>query len=356
MNTNIFQTQIFIVLWLSMFFSSCTGQVNTDVNIEKGAINKSSKIPRPQGLNKEADIGFGIQDRKGNIWFGSYGEGVFKFDGVSFFHYTMKEGLNSNTTYSIVEDKQGYIWVGTNKGLNRFDGKRFENITILLSNTNPLLSNLTLSNSPAENKVWSLLVDTRGTIWIGTDDGVYCYDGTKFTRFLNKQNLINKDKLHLKGIFSMIETKDGKIWFTACQSEGVSMFDGKTLSNIIPYKDVGRTDRVIEDKKGTLWFACVFKGVGRYDGNTYSKNVFNEKAVNGPSNIIEDAKGNIWFDTQEGLSYYNGDTLKTFNELDSYPNRKLIPVFLDKSGHLWLSSKSMGLYQYNEEKFISYSE
>lgn len=356
MNRNIFQTQIFILLLLSLFFTSCNGQIKTETHLEKETKIKGLKIPKPQGLNKDADIGFGTQDKEGNIWFGSYGEGVFKYDGKFFTQYTTSEGLNSNTTYSIVEDKAGNIWVGTNKGLNRFDGKYFENISVVLSSTNSLLPNFNNNNSPTENKFWSMMVDTKGIVWFGTDDGVYCFNGTKFTRFLDSHNLLNKDSLQLKGIFSIIEAKDGKVWFTACQSEGVSSFDGKTLSNVIPYKDVGRTDRVIEDKNGTLWFACVFKGVGRYDGKRYTKNMFNEKAINGPSNIIEDAKGNIWFDTQEGLSYYDGNTLKIFKENDSIPNKKLIPVFLDKAGHLWLSGKGMKLYQYIDGKFISYSE
>jgi hypothetical protein len=48
----------------------------------------------------------------------------------------------------------------------------------------------------------------------------------------------------------------------------------KTLSTIIPYKEIRRTDRIIEDKKNNLWFATAFKGIGRYDGKTYTQNIF----------------------------------------------------------------------------------
>ena len=216
--------------------------------------------------------------------------------------------------------------------------------------------NYSSDEPPSENKIWSMMVDNEGTIWLGTDDGVYCYNGKEFTRFLDDSNIINKDSLQLKAIFSILQTTDGNIWFAACQSEGISKFDGKVLTNMVPYKDVRRTDRVIEDKKGNLWFACVFKGVGRFDGKTYTANVFNEKPTNGPSNIIEDGNGNIWFDTQAGLSYYDGIKLKTFHDNESIPNKKLIPFFSDKSGHVWLSSKGMGLYQYMNGKFISLSE
>ena len=355
MNSTILKIPIAILLGLSFVFTACYGQGKTEINKENLAKNTSIKIPKLKGKNTDAAIGFGTHDKEGNIWFGTYGEGVFKYDGKIFTNYTLNEGLNSNTAYSIVADKEGTIWVGTNKGLNRFDGNKFQEISIVLK-TNLPFSNYASNITPSENSVWSMMLDRKGTLWLGTDDGVYCYNGKAFSRFIETQNLVNKDSLQLKAIFSILESRDGNIWFTACQSEGVSMFDGKTLSNIIPYKDVRRTDRVIEDKKGRLWFACVFMGVGLYDQKTFTQNVFNEKPINGPSNIVEDANGHIWFNSQEGLCCYDGSKLKIFKEADGIPAKKLVPVFSDNSGHLWLSSKGMGLYQYKEGKFISYSE
>ena len=128
---HIFQSQISILLILSVAFTSCNGQVKTEKNNEILVKKQFNKIPKPEGLNKDADIGFGIQDKAGNIWFGSYGEGVFKYDGKVFINYTTNDGLNSNTTYSIVEDKTGNIWVSTNKGTNRFNGIKFQNIPIV---------------------------------------------------------------------------------------------------------------------------------------------------------------------------------------------------------------------------------
>ena len=351
----------FLLVSLFSFNSSC-GQAKLEIPMNKESDDKKSvgllsKILKPKGLFKEASIGSGIQDKKGNIWLGSNGEGIFCFNGKYFIQYTMKEGLNSNTIYSIVEDKVGNIWVGTNKGLHRFNGETFENVFIVLKNFPSSIANHSnFSITPNENSVWSMITDKKGIMWLGTGDGVYCYDGKEFTRFIDNPSIINKDSLQLKAIFSILETRDGNIWFTACQSEGISRFDGKTLSNIIPYKDVRRTDRVIEDKNGNLWFACVFKGVGRYDGKVYTQNVFNEKPINGPSNIVEDRKGNLWFDTQDGLGKYDGKKLIILSEKDGIPNKNLVPIMLDNSGSIWFSNKGMGLYQFNDGKFICYSE
>jgi ligand-binding sensor domain-containing protein len=350
-----FSHAFFTLVHIFLFFTSCNGQIKSELNKAPLATNESYKISKPKQLYKEAQINFGMQDRDGNLWFGSNGEGVFKYDGKVFTNYTMSDGLNSNTTYSIVEDREGAIWVGTNKGLNRFNDYSFENIPITFKH-NFITPNYSIKSSPTENSIWSMMVDKNGEMWLGTDDGVYCYNENAFTQFLNKHNIINKDSLQLKGIFSILEKSDGSIWFTACQSEGISKFDGKNLTNVIPYKNARRTDKVIEDKNGNLWFACVFKGVGLYDGKTFTQNVFNEKPYNGPSNILEDDQGNIWFNCQNGLSYYDGKTVRLFTKVDGIPNEKLIPIFIDKSGQVWLSSKRMGLYKYKDGKFISFSE
>ena len=88
----------FLLVSLFSINSSC-GQVKPEMLINKENDKKAgdilSKIPKPKGLFKEASIGYGILDKKGNIWFGSNREGIFCFNGKYFIHYTMKEGLNS---------------------------------------------------------------------------------------------------------------------------------------------------------------------------------------------------------------------------------------------------------------------
>lgn len=362
MTKHFIQITTYILFTIQLLFTSCNGQVKTELqqankDVQKNGLTEQTKITKPKGMNREAVIVIGIQDKEGSIWLGSNGDGIYRFNGKSFVQFTTNDGLNSNNIYSVIEDKTGAIWIGTNKGLNKFDGEKFVDIPIVINNNYSLFLNQSQNNiSPQENKVWSMMVDKKGTIWLGTDDGIYCYNGKKFTRFLDNQDLINQDSLKLKAIFSILEQKNGNIVFTACQSEGISSFDGKTLRNIIPYKNVGRTDRVIEDKNKNLWFACVFKGVGRFDGKNFTQNVFNEKAINGPSNIVEDRKGNIWFDTQEGLGCYDGKVLKVLTETDGISDKNLVPILMDISGDLWFSGKEMKLYKYKEGKFTSFSK
>jgi ligand-binding sensor domain-containing protein len=363
MKNHFLQYPFFALLTVLLCFTACGDQGKAGHTAKSDHEQKTTayglpKIPKPLGLNKNAGIGYGLQTKDGNLWFCSNGEGVYRYDGKTFTHFTVKDGLDNDIVYSILEDRQGNIWFGTKTGLNRYDGKTFTKISIMLNYGASFDSNHSQSHNPSiENGVWCMMQDKSGTIWFGTDDGVFCYKGSYFTRFLDNSNVSNNDSLKLKAIFSILEDKTGNIWFAACTSEGVSRFDGKSLTLMIPYNIIRRTDRIIEDRKGNLWFASVFTGVGRYDGKTFTKNVFNEKANFGPFTVLEDKSGNIWFTTQEGLSCYDGKTVRLFTEKDGVPQKdRIVPVLEDKSGNLWFSGMDMGLYCYDGKIFTKFSE
>lgn len=113
--------------------TSCNGQIKPKTQKENDPSQiGQTKVPQPKGANKEVRIIASIEDNDGNLWFGSIGEGLFKYDGKIFVHFGMEQGLNSNFIYSILQDKTGNIWVGTNKGINRFEGSKFVSIPIIL--------------------------------------------------------------------------------------------------------------------------------------------------------------------------------------------------------------------------------
>ncbi len=359
MTKNYFNTKpIYSLLLVLSFLTSCNGQIKQVAqNDHENSVSGHAKIPKPKGANMNASIVASIEDTDGNLWFGSVGEGLFKYDGKMFVHFGMEQGLNSNNIYSILQDKAGNVWVGTNYELSRFDGNKFISIPIVLSNNNSsYFMNSNNISKATKNTVWSMMQDKNGTIWFGTDDGVYCYDGKAFGRFLDNKTVINNDSLTLKGIFSILEAKNGNIWFAECAGEGVSKFDGKTLSKIIPYKEIRRSDRIIEDKQNNLWFATAFKGIGKYDGKTYTQNIFKDHDLNGSYNILEDANGNIWFDTQDGLGFYDGKKLNILTEKEGTVVKDFIPILIDNAGNLWFSSKGLKLYKYDGKTFINYSE
>jgi ligand-binding sensor domain-containing protein len=360
----ILRLRICLHLLILMFLTSCNAQPKTKVNEEKPFRIVDAQTEKLKATIKYANLGSAIQDRFGNIWLTSAGDGIYFFDGKSFTHYTTEDGLDNNIVHSIFEDRQGNIWVGSKTGLNLLKtdkdspkGVYFSTIPTNFSAGNihsPV--NLSGGMSVKQNGVWDMMQDKDGVLWIGTDDGVFCYDGKFIKPFLDNEKLNNEDSLQLKAIFSILQDTKGHIWFAACVSEGVSKYDGKTLSNIIPHDSIRRTDHIVEDKNGILWFAAVFTGMGRYDGKEFKSNYFNESTIRGPSHILIDHKSNFWFNTYAGLGFYDGTTFKVFTERDGLPDKNINPLMQDKSGNIWFNGPDMSLYSFDGKTFVKYSE
>jgi serine phosphatase RsbU (regulator of sigma subunit)/streptogramin lyase len=128
------------------------------------------------GLALDA-ISSGYKDKTGNLWFGTYGGGVSRYDGKSFVNFTTAQGLANNNVWSITEDKTGNLWFGTDGGgVSRYDGKSFVNFTT--------------AQGLANNTVWSITEDKTGNLWFGTyGGGVSRYDGKSFVNFTTAQGL-----------------------------------------------------------------------------------------------------------------------------------------------------------------------
>ena len=331
---------------------------------------------RTQGTDY-TQIGCGFQDRKGNLWFGTLNEGVYRYDGKSFAQFTKKDGLSDNDVNAITEDKSGNVLFVTNGGICKYDGKKFNNY----------LETDTLNNF----RITSLLEDREGNIWFGVmNKGIYRYDGTNFSNVLYKYKHPFYGDKHEKYIIDIIQDKNGNMWFSSWNGGGVWKYDGKTFTNFLPSKNYyvanqdGRninnpqntggnipkisyspsqdhiTDDMIfsitEDKAGNIWFGTRRHGACRYDGKTFT----NFTANNGFSNsysVLEDKDGNMWFTTEKnGVWCYNGKTYKNFTEKDGLVNNSVWFVLEDKNGNLWFGTRGFGLSRYDGKTFVTFSD
>ena len=381
MNKYYLQNPIYSLLLVVISFTSCNGQIKK--SLPKDSLSKSKtttigqpKLVKTQGTDQYQNVHCGLQDKASNLWFGTTGEGVYRYDGKSFTNFTMKDGLNSNTVWSILEDKSGNIWFGTADGICRYDGKSFTSIPINVTYGVNFQSQLSLNNNPyAKNAVWSIMQDRSGKLWFGTDEGLYYYNPAAspktekiaFTRFLDNYNIINKNNLQLKMIQCMLEDKNGNLWFGSGlnESEGLCRFDGKTLTRFKPNGD-GWVRSMLQDKKGNLWFACRVHGLALYDGKTFTN--FTEKeglSNNGAGNLLEDKAGKIWFAAEKtnvpenekgGVWYFDGKFYKNFTIKDGLINNSIWCIIEDKSGNLWIGSRNMGLCRYDGKTFTKFSE
>ncbi len=354
--------------------SSCNGQAKTDLRKEQvpGAAMwgfGQPKLIKTQGSNEYQSITCGIQDKNGNLWFGTGGEGVYKFDGQLFTQYTKKDGLSSEHVWCILEDKDANIWFGTTDGICRLDGNKIVSIPIPYFLRPYIKSNTYYSQWSTKNTVWSMLQDKSGKIWFGTGDGVYYFDGKGFSRLLANDAVINKDSLQLKLVSSMLEDDHGNIWFASGMPpgyEGFCRYDGKMIESLKP-KNEGWIRKVIKSRSGNLLLATRHFGVWSYDGTSFTDYEQPEDLVKPSLNyILEDHAGNLWVASDYGKQL--GDTLgglwrsnlpmdnkgqKTFTKI---ANKEVYFILEDKANNIWFGTRGMGLYRFNGESTICFSQ
>lgn len=343
------------------------------------------KIKQTQGA-EYSQVGCGFMDKAGNLWFGTLGEGVYRYDGHSFIQFTTKDGLSDNNVNAILEDKAGNMLFGTNGGICRYDGKS--------------ITPFTKDNDPSKGSIRCLMEDRDENLWFGTmDQGVFRTNGKTFTNFLNKADpggafdrFSNEDSLRFnlgrryQLIMDLLQDKNGNIWFSSWNGGGAWRFDGTSFTNYLPSKlyyrsnEDGRsgfnellelgytppkdsiTDDMIfslaEDKAGNLWFATRRHGACRYDGKTFT--TFTEHAGlanKGMYSILEDSRGNLWFTTeQDGVWRYDGKAFRNFTVKDGLVNNSVWTVLEDQNGNLWFGTRDFGLSRFDGKTFTTFSE
>jgi two-component system, sensor histidine kinase ChiS len=232
-----------------------------------------------------------------------------KFDQIS-----IEQGLSQSTVYALLQDNDGFMWFGTQDGLNRYDGYM---VTVFKHNPDD-------SNSLSDNTIWSLLSDSRGNLWIGTmRGGLNCYNlhENKFTHYKYDEN------------------------------------DSSTISE----NDV---TSLYEDSKGNIWAGTRSKGLNRLNTSTgkVTRYKYSEKNKSSISNnairtICEDNKGNLWIATGRGLSKLSFDnnvrevSVPVFERYYNFMQEggdnsanNIRVLYTDKRGVLWVGTWGSGLY------------
>lgn len=386
------------IITLTFAFTSCKGQVKTDSPKDNQITGGKSKFIKnnffPDLAEEFKFVQCELQDKKGNMWFGTAGNGIYVYNGdsfvnlnyKSFINFSLQNDLNHNDILCCMEDKTGHIWFGTRRGLIQYkpsgakpEGKDFI-LYLIPENT---ISGSTRTRLPytlqsGDNFVWSIMQDKSGKIWFGTSRGVYVHNpytdidnaGPLFKRFFDCDSLTNNQHLQLVNVRSMLEDRNGNIWFvspywTANKCEGFVRYDGKSLVNFTPDSTYSFRS-IIERKNGDLLFLAAFNGVYSYDGKTFSN--LNEKI--GIKNdtfisMLEDGNGNIWFGHisdnvknggDGGLWHFDGKSLKLFTIKDGLSHNHVMCMTEDKYGNIWFGTRNTGLCRYDGKTFTNYTE
>ena len=164
-----------------------------------------------------------LKDKKGNLWIGTQGQGVCRFDGKSFTWFSEK-GLAGPAVLALFEDKKGNIWFGNNgSGLFCYDGKSLSNFTHVKGLSNAEFKTTGKSGPGTLARIYSINEDKTGNLWFGTvDAGVWRYDGINLTNYTTKNGLTSN------AINTIYKDKNGDLWF-GTDGDGICRFNGKTF-------------------------------------------------------------------------------------------------------------------------------
>jgi signal transduction histidine kinase/ligand-binding sensor domain-containing protein/DNA-binding response OmpR family regulator len=275
------------------------------------------------------------------------------FAQVSEFNFrslNISDGLSNNTISSIYEDKFGQIWLGSNNGLNKYNGKEFTVYRNIPRNK------FSISNSTVND----ILVDKDGYIWVGTINGLNKYDPEKnlFTRYYRRPS--NRFSLTNSLIICSLEMPKGNIWFGT--GNGVSIYDKKQEKfKRFLQGNSNKTTRSIHDiyrdKKHRIWLATntgIIKVVLDENKKFVTKEYkLNPKITNFSVNsILQITPDLIGLGTKfDGFLYFNTNTEKFIQpkELDVLKNLDVRDLEFDNDKNLWIATNK-GLFIITPEK------
>ena len=293
-----------------------------------------------------------FQDSEGYIWLGT-NDGLNRYNGYEFKIYNYEEYQNSishNGITDITEDKYGNIWVNTVSGVNKIN-KKTEKI-----------SNYTEINGKIkEDSTTEIIVTKDNNILVGTYEGLNIYNA-KEDRF--DIILEQKDGILSSCIYSIDEDINGNIWIGTELGLNKLSKDFKVLETYPSESEIYNI--FCDDENGFVWAGSDSSGLLKIDKNTkevtqYINDIEDENSI--PANqvgaIIRDIKGNLWVGTTNGLARYNekNDSFDVYKN-KVYDKNSLVyndvrSIIEDREGVLWVGTYS-GISIFDTESSIKY--
>ncbi|MDP1545058.1 MAG: two-component regulator propeller domain-containing protein [Anaerolineales bacterium] len=335
-------------------------------SIPYGKNIRFEQISLDDGLSQSV-VNIILQDHKGFLWIGT-DDGLNRYDGYNFTIYKPDSstafGLSDRSITDLIEDEQGFLWVATRSGgLNRFDPGSGQFTHYLHDN----LDDQTISS----NQIHTLCLDETG-LWIGTDNGLdfLDFETDQFTHYRASTEVPPDSRsLSSNSIRTLFKDSSGNLWIGTANS-GVNIFN-KTNDTFTIYKhneknpatlSNNRVLSITEGQKGEIWIGTA-NGLNRYNPTRkYFARFFTvrdtSRGLSGTTvySLHMDRSGGLWAGTNEGLYRYDSQSGKFIHHQhqpgisNSLSNNQVYSIYEDASGVLWIGTYGGGLNKYNRQQ------
>jgi len=272
--------------------------------------------------------------------------------------FSVEHGLSSSAIYSLHQDKTGFLWIGTENGLNRYDGYSFK-----IFKNNP-----ENKNTISDNYIWDICEDSSGNLWFATQKGLDKYDPVtgKIIHFINDPE--DSNSIGGNEISSAAIDADNNLWIgTWGNGFNIYNFKEKKFLRFATHNTSLRSDIIwciFRDSRNNIWIGSDGGGLLRYNysGRNFDHFLYDKKdkysiSSNNITSVCEDNDGFIWIGTYgSGLNRYDYKTNQFIkfrsdqNNLNSISDDFIWKVFKDSRGLLWIAGVSKGLTQYDMNK------
>jgi ligand-binding sensor domain-containing protein/serine phosphatase RsbU (regulator of sigma subunit) len=359
---------------LILFFVSTL--ISSSLVFVQGQVINAELFTIDNGLS-QTSIHCLLQDKRGFIWIGTQ-DGLNRYDGYSFRIFKNEPhdttSISNNYIHSLFEDSQGNIWVGTNLGLNKYDPYENKFIHFLADPSDP--------DKLKENEIYAIYEDSKGLIWIKTINYLTRLNPStmKFRHYSHYNDVFNFVPVNTR--FSILEDNDGTLWVGT--KDGLNYFDQKLeifkRFNHDPLnKETISDDKVkvvYKDSKRNFWVGTEY-GLNKFDKKSERFTRFfsdskQTRSNNNINTIFEDKTFNLWVGTDDGLNKFNPVTgefeMYTTLNFQNQPKQisSITSIIQDKSEILWIGSlqglikieqrkKSFALYDNDKNKLPLFS-
>ena len=286
-----------------------------------------------------------------------------QYSNLKFENFDTSKGLSSSTCLDIFEDREGFIWLGTIDGLNKYNGYEFQIYRTILNNP----------YSVSNNRINAIIEDDKGNLWVGTDNGLNVFD-KKTDKFykINLYQTKSNDGTFREVINGLLFDKKSNTLWVASKNGVIKLFLDKNKKSdysklrFVQYKNNSKNKKsldnndvssIFKDNQGNIWIGTKSNNLHKYNHETnnftrFSIDFENNQYLNHlPKQFLIDTDGDFWIGNDLSHLFIYNNKQNKFKKVA--PVTRSIPIFdiyQDKKGIIWVSTDGDGIYLLDKNK------